>query len=414
MNYTPEQENKTIDDNEKLVFSYCDEMGVPVHRAKEIYKKENKLILYPYSVNRESGIVRKKKIKEIEFRGWNAVGDIPLDFRKTRGYGIGSQRMKFLLSVIYQKFREAEKLIIDKYAGNRFYSKTITLNWHSLELILSKINRDHNWYIKNRKLFIGNEISKITSKVEYKKRYLYSGELTSFLNKFDSCSKISSMDVDSLAQIIEDLPTSKISTTSHFIKTKERIDTIYLDTLIDKFEKLQSVKKDNEEQWQQFFEKNAWILTHLFSYQAILKKGKAYIGGKTLKNEEGRIVDFLFQTGFKDNFALLELKTHKKQLLKNTAYRKPDVFAISDELSGGVNQCLDQKDILMKDFGAKYKTFDPKCILVIGRKDELNENQSKCFELYRANHKHVDIVTFDELLEKLKGLQRVFSNNVKE
>jgi hypothetical protein len=259
-------------------------------------------------------------------------------------------------------------------------------------------------------LLIGNEIAKMTPKVEYKRRYLYSGELTSFLKKFDSCSKISSQDIDSLTQIIEDLPASKVSTTSHFIKTKERIDTIYLDTLIDKFEKLQSVKKDNEEQWQQFFEKNAWILTHLFSYQAILKKGKAYIGGKTLENDEGRIVDFLFQSGFKDNFALLELKTHKKQLLKNTAYRKPDVYAISDELSGGVNQCLDQKDILMKDFGVQYKTFDPKCILVIGLKNKLNENQAKCFELYRANQKHVDIVTFDELLDKLKGLQRVLTS----
>lgn len=410
MNYTPEQENKIVDDSEKLVFYYCDESGTPVHKAKEIYKKQKKVILYPYSVSRESGIIRIKKIKEIEFRGWSSVGDIPQDFRKTKGYGFSSQRLRFFLSVIYQKFREVEKLIIDRYGTDRFYSKTITFSWITLDLILNKINKDHNWYIKNRKLFVGNEIAKITPKVEYKKRYLYSGELTAFLKKFDSCSKISSTDVDSLAQVIEDLPSSKISITSHFIKTKERIDTIYLESLIEQFEQLQLSKNDNEEKWQQFFERNAWILTHLFSYQVILKKGKAYIGGKTLENEEGRIVDFLFESGFKDNFALLELKTHKKELLKKTPYRKPDVYAISDELSGGINQCLDQKDTLVKDFGARHKTFDPKCILVIGKKNELNENQSKCFELYRANHKHVDVVTFDELLEKLKGLQRVLAN----
>ncbi len=409
MTHTPKQENKIIDNNDKIVYFYCDETGSPVHKAKEIFKSQKKIILYPYSVSRDNGIIRVKKIKEIEFRGWNSIGDIPLDFRKTNGYGVSSQRMRFLLFVIYQKFRELEKLVIDRYGPNRFYSKTITFNWPSLDTILNKITKDHNWYIKNRKLFVGNELAKITPKVEYKKRYLYSGELTAFLKKFDSCAKISSDDIDSLAQIIEDLPSSKISITSHFIKTKERIDTIFLDSLIEQFEQLQTAKNDNEEKWQQFFEKNAWILTHLFSYQVILKKGKAYIGGKTIENDEGRIVDFLFESGLKDNFAMLELKTHKKELLKKTPYRKPDVYAVSDELSGGINQCLDQKDTLIKDFGAKYKTFDPKCILVIGQKDELNENQSKCFELYRANQKHVDVVTFDELLEKLKSLQRVLA-----
>lgn len=163
----------------------------------------------------------------------------------------------------------------------------------------------------------------------------------------------------------------------------------------------------SEEKWQQFFEKNAWILTHLFAYQVILRKGKAYLGGKTIDNEDGRIVDFLFQSGFKDNFALLELKTPNVQLLKKTAYRSPDVYVLSDDLSGGINQCLDQKDIFLKEQGIKYKMFDPKCILIIGKKENLTESQSKCFELYRANQKHIDIVTFDELFEKLKSLQNI-------
>jgi len=168
-----------------------------------------------------------------------------------------------------------------------------------------------------------------------------------------------------------------------------------------------SVKNDNEKQWQSFFGKNSWILNHLFPFEVILRKQEAYVGGKTLENEDGRVVDFLFENGFQDNFALLEIKTHKKELLKKTAYRKPDVFAYSDDLSGGISQCLDQKDVFLRDFGNREKIIDPKAILVIGMKSNMSEHQKKCFELLRSNQKNIDIITFDELLAKLKGLREV-------
>jgi hypothetical protein len=38
------------------------------------------------------------------------------------------------------------------------------------------------------------------------------------------------------------------------------------------------------------------------------------------------------------------------------------------------------------------------------QKKALRPEQIKSFELLRANQKHVDIITFDELLAKLKGL----------
>ena len=134
-----------------------------------------------------------------------------------------------------------------------------------------------------------------------------------------------------------------------------------------------SSKVDNEKQWQKFFGTNSWILNHLFPFEVILRKQEAYVGGKTFENEDGRIVDFLFQNGFQDNYALLEIKTHKKSLLKKSPYRKPDVFSYSDDLSGGISQCLDQKDVFLKDFGKELKVIEPKAILVIGLKDNLDD-----------------------------------------
>ncbi|MBS1507255.1 MAG: hypothetical protein JSS79_11470 [Bacteroidetes bacterium] len=112
-----------------------------------------------------------------------------------------------------------------------------------------------------------------------------------------------------MTAVLSDLPTTKITSTSHVVKTKEKMDVIYLEDIINQYQSLLKNSPTEEEKWQQFFQSHTWTLTHLFPYEVILSKGKAYVGGKTFENDEGRIVDFLFETGFKDNFALLRGKT---------------------------------------------------------------------------------------------------------
>jgi hypothetical protein len=405
--YTPNEENITTDNANKTIFSYCDSDGNPIFKAKEIFKNENKFIYYPYSVNPTDGSVKSKKIKTIELKGWSNQSDIPNDFKVSSRYGLRSSRIKQFTQVLYSKFKEVEKLTIGININNRFSAKTVSLNWSDLLPILKKIGNEKRWYDRTRKLMINNEIAAITTKLDKQKTYLNAGQLDAFLKKFDSFEKVSKTDIESLSTVMETAPPSKISVTSNFIKTRDKINKVFIEDIIKNFERLMSATNDNEKQWQTFFGKNSWILNHLFPFEVILRKQEAYVGGKTLENEDGRVVDFLFENGFQDNFALLEIKTHKKDLLKRTAYRKPDVFAYSDDLSGGISQCLDQKDVFLRDFGNAERIIDPKAILVIGMKSKLNEHQNKCFELLRGNQKNVDILTFDELLAKLKGLLEV-------
>ncbi len=405
--YTPNEENKIIDNENKTVFSYCDDNGKPIHKTKELFKKENKFIYYPYSVNPVDGSVKPKKIRTIELKGWAKETDIPNDFKVTSRYGLRSNRIRQFTQVLYSKFKVVEKLTIGVNINNRFSAKTVSINWADLLHILKKIGNEKRWYDRTRKLMINNEMAGITTKLNKEKSYLNAGQLDAFLKKFDSFEKVTKADIDSLSTVMETAPPSKISITSNFIKTRDKINKVFIEDIIKNFERLMSSKIDNEKQWQTFFGKNSWILNHLFPFEVILRKQEAYVGGKTLENEDGRVVDFLFENGFQDNFALLEIKTHKKDLLKKTAYRKPDVFAYSDDLSGGISQCLDQKDVFKRDFGNKERILDPKAILVIGMKTNLSEHQNKCFELLRSNQKNVDILTFDELLAKLKGLLEV-------
>lgn len=405
----PMQENVYSDDVSKTVYYFYDADKKPIHKAREDYKKEKKIIVFPYSYNRSKNELKSKRIKEIEFKGWDSIDRIPRDFKRTPGYGLKSKRIKSVLGLIYPKFRELTKLSFTLEGSTRFSKLQIAFEWKQFESILKKVSKEIASADSERKNLITNQLSHLTSKFPKLEKKLTAGELENYLSKFQTFDKITKDDAEALARLLEKLPAGKIITTNHFIKTKEKLDIVYLEDVISRFKNLLSVERDNEEQWQSFFEKYSWMLTHLFPYQVILKKGKAYVGGKTIENDEGRIVDFLFESNLNDNFALLEIKTHKKDLLKSSTYRKPDVFSSSDELSGGINQCLDQKDTFLKDFGKDNKSYDPKCILVIGSKGSLTKHQAKCFELFRANQKNVDIITFDELLSKLEGLHKVIT-----
>jgi hypothetical protein len=89
------------------------------------------------------------------------------------------------------------------------------------------------------------------------------------------------------------------------------------------------------------------------------------------------------------------------------------------ELSGAIAQILDQKSVYMGDFktvsgGVGLNSFNPRCILIIGKLSSLNKEQQECFELIRSSMKDLDIITFDELLEKIKSILSLFKNSSSE
>ena len=52
-------------------------------------------------------------------------------------------------------------------------------------------------------------------------------------------------------------------------------------------------------------------------------------------------------------------------------------------------------------------SFNPRCIILIGCLSDMTEKQRNCFELFRSNSKDVEIITYDELFEKIKQFQNL-------
>jgi len=101
--------------------------------------------------------------------------------------------------------------------------------------------------------------------------------------------------------------------------------------------------------------------------------------------------------------------------LSKKPYRGDDVYEISKELNGAVNQILNQKNNLEKDYNSlfaksnkEFYSFNPKCFIIIGQLSSLQKEQIQSFELFRASCKDTEIITFDELFTRLETLLTIF------
>jgi len=176
-------------------------------------------------------------------------------------------------------------------------------------------------------------------------------------------------------------------------------------------------QNDDEEFWQQTFQKHSWILSQLVSYPIVILDSKAYVGGKSVSNKGGNIIDFLYQNNVTSNVVLIEIKTPSTKLL-GREYR--NVYSISEELSGSVNQLLNYKEELQKNYLSlkedkdfDFKSFNPHCLVIAGdSKNELdNKVKIKAFEIFRNDLRNVEIVTYDELKIKIDLLLEIFEGN---
>ncbi len=167
----------------------------------------------------------------------------------------------------------------------------------------------------------------------------------------------------------------------------------------------------DEEFWQKTLTEHSFVLEQAFSWPTSIVKGKAYIGGKSVFNTGGNIVDFLMRNNLTQSAALIEIKTPSTQLLGGK-YRN-DVFNTSPDLSGSIMQVLNYKHSLQEDFSTLTKThndlfdsFNPQCAVIIGNTERELDHQIKTrsFELFRHQFPGVLIIAFDELFNKTRQL----------
>jgi hypothetical protein len=176
----------------------------------------------------------------------------------------------------------------------------------------------------------------------------------------------------------------------------------------------------SEEFWQQCFTNRPWLLCHATSFPVIFIKGKAYVGGKTIDNQNGNVLDFLYKNKLTENSVLIEIKTPATKLL-NRKYRN-NSYSISEDLTGGITQLLSYRDSLMKESTnllqksqEDLKVYYPKCILIIGNfRNEIDcEEKRFSFECFRGELKNVEVIAYDELFARIENFTNIIENKMR-
>jgi hypothetical protein len=181
----------------------------------------------------------------------------------------------------------------------------------------------------------------------------------------------------------------------------------------------------SEAHWQKFFEREQWVFGYGLDYRVMRPFGREMtVGAGGTDNQNKPVIDFLMS--FTDYTVLVEIKKPDTPIFKASRGGRAGTWEFSPDFMSAVSQIIEQKaewssfaqtgehfnkagtDVL------SARTRNAKSILVIGSRDEfLRADNSRAanvmrdtFELFRRETRSIDIITFDELLERARFITR--------
>lgn len=220
--------------------------------------------------------------------------------------------------------------------------------------------------------------------------------------------------VDKLSDLEKDKRESVLETLKNNVLTKQ--DLNILSGRKDGLELFKELfKKDiKEPEWQLFFKRNSWIFGYGLDYRFLnILQREASVSSTDLDGKNEVKLDYLL--GDKNFTVIVELKRPDTPLFEKDKNRS-ESWKLSKDLTYAVSQILSQKaewEIKAQteqfdENGNKIEqnTVDPKTILIIGNTNQFSGStktdliKKKTFELYRRNSRNIEIITYDELLER--------------
>ena len=426
--YTPprqEIDSSIFSDDEKKV-SRAFTHELMMINVQDNFISINPIITWPTQANyREQ---KYEQVKSITLEGFefstpdtidellDILENLPAGFVKTYSYGLGLQKnYRFIVEAI-ENIPEIEHLVISRNDETNIDGSIYTLNYHDFEAIRKGINRITDAHQRDgrveKNIFSYNSLlhrlhpNKFKKKKKpYKKDIIYK-----FISATSCAQSLSDNDAEAVMKTLHDNREGLYEKKREkLLQLQQDIELLNFEWLITETEKLLS-KNSSEPKWQKFLEQNPIILSLAFGYPVVKVKGAASVGGRNIFGKGDKITDFLIKNNLTNNTALVEIKKSGTQLLYKTAYRD-GVYAPSRELSGAINQVLDQKYKFQQEISTlkvnskiyDIETYSVDCVVIIGTMPT-NEERVKSFELYRHNMKDVKISTFDEMLQKLKNI----------
>jgi hypothetical protein len=194
---------------------------------------------------------------------------------------------------------------------------------------------------------------------------------------------------------------------------------------VEEYESHMLLNDWSETQWQDYFEREQWVFGYGLDYRVMRQFSReATIGTGGSDNQNRPVIDFLMS--FTDYTVLVEIKKPDTPIFKTSRGGRAGTWEFSGDFVGAVSQILEQKAewLSYAQAGEHYnkagtealvaRTRNAKSILVIASHKEFSRAGSPraatvmrdTFELFRRENRSIDIVTFDELLERAQFITR--------
>ena len=175
----------------------------------------------------------------------------------------------------------------------------------------------------------------------------------------------------------------------------------------------------SETKWQDFFEVQNWVFGYGLDYRIMRQFDREMVvGAGGTDNREKPTVDFLMN--FTDYTVLVEIKRPDTSIFQSQKSARAGTWRFSADFMDAISQVLEQKAEWLNaaQSGEHFnkagtsrleaRTRDAKTILVIGNRAEFIRSgnvreaniKRDTFELFRRDTRSIEIITFDELLER--------------
>jgi hypothetical protein len=347
------------------------------------------------------------------------LDELPSGFVKDPEFGLGLQKdYRYIVDTV-EAVPGVKHLVISQTRETAINGDTFFLAFKQYDALRRAINRTHYHALRlaaidKHNLTHNSLLHELDGAAYPEKHRPYTANTISQAIVGGAPLRLSDADQLSAVNLVKQNRTALATRHPEQLMQLQRdIEFVTLERLIEKFEALMA-KDTVEERWQNLLVENPFILSLAFGLPVVALGDQVSVGGRTFSGAGEKITDFLVKNGHIDNLALIEIKTARTKLL-GREYRG-GVFPPSAELTGCLTQVLDQRHRLQAELSARkvnsrrydLEAYAVRCVVIIGKTpDEVD--QKKSLELFRNNLHDILIITFDELLEKLRDLHKFLS-----
>lgn len=349
------------------------------------------------------------------------LADLPVGFSRHARRGLGLRyEYRLIIEAIEHATAATEVTLVDgdvaSLSGTNFTLGS--LRFERVRKALDQIGRRaQQRALKDRRNLAHNEIVHAVDEARFPKKYVESqpGEIFELVKLSSRDSRRSPSDRAAVADLVRsDAAAIAQENPAALLELRSEIERVTLGELIAHFERL-LVDNPTEPVWQRFFERNPFVLSIAFPYPVMLVRGQAHVGGTRIDGGGETIADFLFRQRLTGGIVLFEIKTGRMPMLQREPFRG-SLYAAHEKLCSAVSQVLHQRSELIENFHSKARSPDMAdthvghvhCLVIAGR-DPVGADQRRSLDIYRNSIKDVAVVTFDELLEKLKAIYQLMS-----